>query len=153
MKTREEVAVEDCWNLKPLYASQQDWEQVFKKFAPNSQKAPYWPALQDYQGKLEQGPEKVKEMLDLLMGIDRELSKLYTYAHLRHDEDIANPQYKKSYEQILSLTHAFAQETAWIQPELISLADSLLSQYLASPTLKDYHFYIEKMIRMKMRNY
>jgi len=149
MKTREEVPLDDRWNVEALYPNQNAWEQAFKKFVPNPQKSPHWPALQQYQGTLEKDPKKVKEALDLMMGIDRELSKLYTYAHLRHDEDIANPQFKKNYEQILTLAHAFAQETAWFQPELMALPDTVLNQFLASPILSDYHFYIEKMIRMK----
>lgn len=149
MNIREEVPLEDRWNVEALYPNQNAWEQAFKTFVPHPQQPPYWPALQAYQGNFEKGPEKVKEMLDLMMNIDRELSKLYTYAHLRHDEDIANPEFKKSYEQILTLAHAFAQETSWFQPELMALPDALLDQYLASPILADYRFYLEKMIRMK----
>jgi oligoendopeptidase F len=149
MKTRHEVPLEDRWNVEALYPSQHAWEQAFKTIVPHPKQAPLWPALHAYQGTLAQGPEKVKEALDLSMKIDRELTKLYTYAHLRHDEDIANPEFKKSYEQILNLAHAFAQETAWFQPELMALPDNLLNQYLTSPILADYHFYLEKMIRMK----
>ncbi len=149
MKTREEVPLNDRWNVEALYPNQIAWEQAFKTFVPHLQQTPHWPALQAYQGSFEKGPEQVKKALDLMMDIDRELSKLYTYAHLRHDEDITNPEFKKSYEQILTLAHAFAQETAWFQPELMALSDALLSQYLASPLLADYHFYLEKMIRMK----
>lgn len=149
MKPRDEVPVEDRWNVEALYPNQKSWEQAFKHFLPNPQQIPHWPALQNYQGTLEKGAEIVKEALDLMMNIDRELSKLYTYAHLRHDENIADPAFKKIYEQIMTLAHAFAQETSWFQPELMALPDALLSQYLASPTLSDYRFYIEKMIRMK----
>jgi oligoendopeptidase F len=149
MKPRHEISVEDRWNVEALYPNQESWENAFKVFVPHPQQSPLWPSLQAFQGTFEQGPEKVKEALDLMMSVDRELSKLYTYAHLRHDEDIANPQFKKNYEQILNLAHAFAQETAWFQPELLSLPDTLLQQYLTTPVLSDYHFYIEKMIRMK----
>lgn len=149
MKTRDEVPLEDQWNVESLYPNQKTWEQAFKTFVPQLQQTPYWPALHAYQGTLEQGPEKVKEMLDLMMHTDRELSKLYTYAHLRHDENIADPELKKMYEQILTIAHAFAQETSWFQPELMALPDAVLNQYLASPLLSDYRFYIEKMIRMK----
>jgi oligoendopeptidase F len=149
MKARCEVALEDQWNVEALYPYPQAWEQALKDFAPDPQQTSHWPSLQAYQGTLEQSPEKVKEALELMMKIDRELSKLYTYAHLRHDEDIANPEFKKSYEQILTLAHAFAQESAWFQPELMTLPDPILNQYLASPVLADYHFYLEKMIRMK----
>lgn len=149
MKTRNEVDLEDRWNVEALYPSQQAWEEALKTFIPNPQQNPLSPALQAYQGTFANGAQKVKEALELSMQIDRELSKLYTYAHLRHDEDITNPEFKKSYEQILNFAHTFSQETSWMQPELMALPDSLLNQYLTSPILADYHFYLEKMVRMK----
>lgn len=149
MKTREEVPLEDRWNIESLYSSHEAWVQAFQAFASHSQQSLHWPALQSYQGTFNQGPEKVREAFDLMMAIDRELCKLYTYAHLCHDEDITNSQFKNDYEQISNLAHAFAQETAWYQPELLSLSDSLLDDYLSSSVLVDYHFYLEKMIRMK----
>lgn len=149
MKTRDEIPLDDRWNVEALYPNQDAWEQAFKTFVPQPQQTPYWPALQAYQSTFEKGAEKVKEALDLMMGIDRQLSKLYTYAHLRHDEDIGKPEFKKIYEQILTLAHTFSQETAWFQPELMALSESLLNEYLASPILADYRFYLEKMIRMK----
>lgn len=149
MKTREAVPLQERWNVEALYPNHESWEIAFKTFVPQPQETPHWPNLQAYQGTFEQSVEKLREVLDLLMKIERELSKLYTYAHLRHDEDIANPQFKKNYEQILTLAHALAQETSWLQPELLALPDSVLQRYLSSPLLKDYHFYLEKMIRMK----
>jgi len=149
MKIRQEVALEDRWNIEAFYPTQQAWEEALKCFVPDPQQIPHWPALQVYQGTFEQEPGKLKEALEVMMMIDRELSKLYTYAHLRHDENISDPEFKKSYEQILALTHAFAQETAWFQPELLALPERLLNQYLASPILANYRFYLEKMIRMK----
>lgn len=148
MKTRQEVPLEDKWNVENLYPDQKAWEEAFKNFIPLPQ-SPYWPSLQAFQGTFKENPSQVKKALDLLMKIDRELTKLYTYAHLRHDEDIANPEYKKSYEQILTIAHAFAQETAWFQPELLDLPETLLNEYLESPLLADYRFYLEKMLRMK----
>lgn len=149
MKTRDEVLSEDRWNVEALFPSHEEWEKAFKAFIPNTQQTPHWPALQAYQSTLDHGPDNLKNALDLLMHIDRQLSKLYTYAHLRHDEDIANPYNKKNYEQILGIAHAFAQESAWFHPELLSLPDSLLNKYLESPLLADYHFHLEKIIRMK----
>lgn len=149
MKKREEVELEDRWNVEALYPNQAAWEQAFKKLVADPQKTPHWPSLQAYQGTFDRGPQRVKEALDLLMDIDRELTKLYTYAHLRHDEDIVNTDYKKSYEQILTLAHSFAQETSWFQPELLALPDVTLKDYLASPVLADYRFHLEKMLRMK----
>lgn len=149
MKKRAEVSSEDQWNVAALYQDTPAWEEAFKKFVPQQLNSHIWPSLQAYQGTFDESAEKVKEALVLLMEIDRELTKLYTYAHLKHDEDIADPHAKKNYEQIMRIAHAFAQESAWFQPELLGLSEERLNQYLSSPLLADYRFYLEKMIRMK----
>jgi len=149
MKKRVEVPLEDRWNVEALYPDQNAWEKALTTFSSQPHQGLKWPDLQAFQGTFDQGVENVGNALRLMLKIDRDLSKLYTYAHLRHDEDIANPEFKKNYEQILSLAHAFAEESAWIQPELMALPDMLLEEYLASPLLSDYHFYLKKMLRMK----
>lgn len=149
MRTRDEIPLEDRWNVEALYPNHSAWEKAFNNCIPHPQQTPNWPNLQAFQGTLDQGPERLKTALDLLMQIDRELSKLYTYAHLRHDENISDPENKVIYERILTFAHAFAQESSWLQPELIALPQPLLDQYLKSQLLADYKFYIEKIIRMK----
>jgi oligoendopeptidase F len=149
VKSREEVPLKDRWNVESLYPSHADWEKAFQIFTKTEEEASRWPALKALQGTLHKGPDYVKNTLDLTMSIDRELSKLYTYAHLRHDEDIANSTFKQSYEQILNIAHAFSQEMAWFQPELLALSDEILQDYLDSPSLPAYKFYLEKIIRTK----
>jgi oligoendopeptidase F len=149
VKMRSDVLPQDQWNVEQLYSSPKEWEKAFRAFVPEPARSPYWPILAEQKGTLSQGPDKVKEALDMLMDIDRELSKLYTYAHLRHDEDIANPEFKKMYEQIIHCAHTFVQESSWFQPELLSLQDSLLQHYLNSTLLQSYRFHLEKLLRIK----
>lgn len=149
MKSRDQILSEDQWNVEALYSTPEVWDSALKSFVPNPHQSPHWPALQTFHGTLNQGPEQVRKALDMLMEVDRQLSKLYTYAHLRHDEDIVNPDFKNRYELIVRLAHALAQETASFQPELLSLPDTLLTEYLSSPVLADYRFYLEKIIRLK----
>lgn len=146
---REDVPLTDRWNVEALYPNKEAWNKAFQTLVPSLQKSPLFPQFQMFQGKLAEGPTVLKEALDLLMQLDRELNKLYTYAHLRHDEDIANPDNKVSYEQIVATAHAFSQETAWFSPEVVSLSDEKLSAYLKSPILADYQFFLEKMVRVK----
>ncbi len=149
MIAREEVAADDRWNVEALYVDFSAWDVALIKLVPNLKQSPYWPIIQTLKGTLKESPEHVLYALNTVLSIDRELTKLYTYAHLRHDEDIANPEFKNKYEQILHLSHAFAQETAWFQPELMALTEDQLENYLSSTILSPYHFYLEKMIRMK----
>lgn len=147
-RTRTDVLIEDQWDLDSLYPSLKDWERDFNAFI-NLQQKPHWPQIGAYRGTLKQGPQKVKEALQTILELERKLVKLYTYVHLRHDEDIAQSTFKAAYEQAVAAIHYFSQETAWLQPELLTLSEEVLETYLDSPVLKDYRFYLEKMIRLK----
>lgn len=148
MKQRNEVPSTDQWNIEVFYPTVDAWLNEFQAFKA-SNTAPYWPSIQVFQGKLQDSPEKMSELLAATLNIERQLTKLYTYAHLRHDEDIANPEFKTHYEKIVSLAHAFAQETAWIQPEILNLPENITKTYLDSPILADYRFYLEKLLRVQ----
>lgn len=148
MKSRQEIPSKDRWNVETLYPDLKAWEKDFDAFVKMEQK-PHWPQLKALQGTFHQGPEKIKETLDLLMSIDRKLSKLFTYAHLRHDEDITNAEYKRAHDLILTVVYAFEQEASWFQPELLALSDKELESAIHSPLLADYQFHLEKIIRIK----
>ena len=148
VKLREDIAKEDRWNVESLFANPQEWRQEFQSFV-NLDKKPYWPEIQAYQGTLHQGPQQLKDALECMLKVERQLTKLYVYAHLRHDEDIANSEFKAAYDEIATCAHLLAQETTWFQPELLNLPENVLNNYLSSPILKDYSFYLEKMVRIK----
>jgi len=149
VKKRTEVDLANCWNVEDLYLDLQTWQKAFQTLIPSPTNKPLWPELLKFKHQLNSGPGQIKKIFDLTMGIEQELSKLYTYAHLKHDEDIANSDYKKAYEQIVFVLHAFSQETSWIQPEILALPEAVIATYLSSPELQDYNFYLEKMIRLK----
>jgi len=148
VKERREIPIEDRWNVEELFPSLASWENEFAK-AERANAKPKWPELIAFQDHLGDGPESLKKALDLSMRLDRELSKFYTYAHLRHDEDLTNDEAKKAYSRALSLLHDFQQEISWFEPQLLALPDATIKTYMASPILKDYLFHLDKVFRMK----
>lgn len=148
LKSREEVLSENTWNVAALYPTIGMWQKEFDQEYSSSQ-TPRWPELERYRGKLGEGAQVLKETLDHLFKIHRTAEKLYTYAHLRHDEDITNDTYKTAYQRIYGILHELAQESSWLEPELLALPQKTLDSYLASPILKDYQFHLEKILRLK----
>jgi oligoendopeptidase F len=147
-KGREEILPEDRWNVESLYSSQETWEEDLKKWGREDKKE-HWPEIGGFRGRIHEGPEVLASLLQLTLMTERALSKLYTYAHLRHDEDVANDLYKKANTRSTSLLFSFRQETSWIEPEILSLPEQQLKDYLKAPALKDYHIYLEKIVRQK----
>lgn len=147
-KLRTEVSKDDSWDLDSLYPTFDSWEAHYK-IAKGHDASPHWPEIQKFRGKLGEGPSVLKEAMDTVFKIDRELSKLYVYAHLRHDEEITHDGHKSSFGRILGTIHDFANETSWFDPELLALSDETMKSYLESPLLSDYRFHLEKTIRAK----
>lgn len=147
--TRAEIAQTDKWHVESLYPNEEAWNAALALFAPQPQHTPCWPELACYKGTLGQGPAQILGALETLMKIERELSKLITYAHLRHDEEIGHTEHKTAYEKISFLAHRFAQESAWFQPEILSLTEEQIQACLSSPLLAAYRFLLEKIVRLR----
>lgn len=143
---RSQVAKQDQWNVDALYKDLKAWDKEFSELVPSS--TPRWPKLAAFKGQLG-SPEALKKALECSFEISRKLSKLYTYAHLRHDEDITQDEYKTAYNKILTALHEYNQETAWFDPELLALDEATIEKLLNSVILADYRFHIEKSVRVK----
>lgn len=145
LKKRSDVANQDKWNVEALYPTHDEWKKEYTEFCQDEKG---WKPLETYRGKLT-SPKELKEALTLLMKCAQKLSKLYTYAHLRHDEDIADNENKISYNQIMTAVHHFQQAVSWLEPEIISLSDEQQKKILNDPALSEYRFHLEKIIRIK----
>ena len=74
---------------------------------------------------------------------------LYTYSHLKFDEDTADDENKGLNKQATTLYHEFNETTSWLTPELISLPKEKIESLLNSKELENYKFYLEKIVRGK----
>ncbi|MBM3199116.1 MAG: oligoendopeptidase F family protein, partial [Chlamydiae bacterium] len=147
-KERKEVGEKDCWNVEAMYVDWSTWERDFQKWGRPSQ-AVHWPELSSEQFSLMQ-VQDVKKVLDISVQIDRALTFLYTYAHLRHDEDVSEETAKKAYSSALGAFYSFREETSWIEPALLQLPQEVLNDFLLSDELQEYRILLRKMIRLKV---
>ncbi len=145
---RNEIGKEFHWNVEALYPSWTQWEEDVAKWGRESSST-RWPELELFRKNWKDSHEEMKKLIEFCCEVERRLSKLYTYAHLRHDEDVAEEIAKKAHSRIVTLLYAFRQETAWMEPELLRLSEEQLQGILQSPLLKEYAFYLEKIVRMK----
>lgn len=146
-KTRSEIPEQDCWNVSALYLDPTDWKKDLQK-TQSQESQPHWPELKTYQGKLKD-PSMAAAFFERYFEIDRKLSKLYTYAHLRMDEDLGNDDFKSNYGVVRALLNDFQVEGSWIEPELLSLSETDFKKILGSKELKPYQFYLEQVGRMR----
>lgn len=148
MIERAEVPLKDRWNVEALYPTLEAWYQEFESITRELE-APHWPKIQAFKGRLAQAPEILAEALKEILIIDRKISKLYTYAHLKHDEDLAEPKNKEMYERIFTLAHLFQQEKAWFDPEVLLIPKEKFDEFLYHPSLQEYRLLLERIARMR----
>jgi oligoendopeptidase F len=146
---RSEVKQEDTWNLDPCFTSTEDWDALFNEVNPRGTESPHWPKILSFKGRLSEGAEVLKELLELMNDIERNLDKLHTYAHLRLDENLADDVNKSRNEKITTLYHDYVQEISWFDPELLGLSDEKIQEILDDPILADFRFLLEKTVRLK----
>jgi oligoendopeptidase F len=147
VRERDQIPAKDCWDVAAMYADWNAWDKEFASL-PSGEEGPRWPELGQDKVNLED-PASVKGFLDRLMKIDLQLTTLYTYAHLRHDEDVAEDTAKKAHMASLTLLYAFQEEISWFDPSLLQLSKDSLDKLLSSEALQEYHIYLRKIIRMK----
>ncbi len=120
-----------------MYDDNGGWEREFAKASHH---------LDEYRGKLE-SLEAVEKALDHFFESMQRIERLYTYAHQRNDEDLANDSHQAIYQRAMLLHHTFSEESSWLQPELLNQSKEILEGF--SEALPKYRFFFEKLVRLK----
>lgn len=144
---RNTVPPEDCWDISSLYLNRKEWQRDLDTFKLTTDGSPVWPQLQDNYYQIENS-EDLESLLKQLLSIERKLDKLYTYAHLVHDQDITCPESTADLQSVIHLYTLFKEEISWIQPTLINLPKEVIAKHLSAPCLSSYRFYLEKIFRL-----
>lgn len=140
---RDDVPEAHRWNLTPLFASDESWQEAF--VALETQITGY----ERFRGKLGESAEGLKAAIDFHLAFTRELERLYTYAHLRSDEDKSNQQTLGIYRKAVNLHTRAAEVASYMTPEIQAVADDVMQRFLTHPCLQELRFYLEKKLRYK----
>lgn len=138
---REETKIQDTWDLTPMFKAKEAFEAKLDSL--NKEAEQNFPQIA--QENLDLSPSGVKKLLESFFSYMRELELVYTYAHLKHDEDISFTENKEGYERAVSLYHQYMSAASWIEPALLQLSEEDFEALLESKELKEYKFYLTKL--------
>jgi oligoendopeptidase F len=140
---RQDVPKEHRWNVEALYATDEAWEADYQA----AKKLPEQVAA--YQGRLNESAEVLAEALAAWFNANRQMEKVYTYAHLRSDEDLGNSRYQEMVERARSTYIRLDTAGSYLSPEILSIDDQVMAEWMQSEALKPYHFFLEDLLRSK----
>ncbi len=143
-KTRDEIPEKFKWNLKDLYPS----VEVFKKKRDEFSKK--IEVLTQYQNKLKNSSEDLKKCLDTFFELSKELDRLITYVSLRADENLANSENQKLKNETYNVARKFAELSSFIEPEIISIGESKINQFIEeNKGLSLYRLFLKRILDKK----
>ena len=138
---RNATPAEHQWDLTPLFESDQRWETMFVEV--EAQLSSY----QKFNGHLKDSVAILKEAIDFHLGLTRKIEKLYTYAHLKSDEDKSNQLYQGLHQRALNLLTRSSEMASYLTPEIQAIPNEIINRYMGHPALAGLRFYLEKILR------
>lgn len=126
-----------------MYESDEAWYAELEKFLEEI------PSLAKYQGKLGESKEMLKSFVKESNDMDRRADKLYTYAHLRSDQNTKDPKTQDMNGRGMQMYSKLGQTLAFSVPEILSLDESLVQSMLEDPEMAAYKHHFQKLLRKK----
>ena len=142
--TRDQVKVEDTWNLKDMYASDSDWEEDIKVILGKAEE------LVKFEGKVCESADTLLQVLELSAFISEKLEFAYNYAARLFDEDQGNTLHQSMNQKVFSIMAKISSDVSFIDPEILACDESKLEEfYNKEPKLDLYKKQIKEIQRLK----
>lgn len=140
--TRQEVPVENTWDLTSIFENDAAFEAAFAFIEANHAKA------LDYQGKLASSAQSLYDGIVFQEEIYGLLEKAYVYVHLNFDTDTTNATYQAYNERIMALYGKVISSFSFYSVELMAADETLIKSYLSEfPPLQIYAHDFEKLFK------
>lgn len=110
---RNDVPKELTWRLEDIFATDALWEEEYKEVAELAKKAP------SYAGTVKNGADALAAVLTYHDEIYERAMKLYTYAHMRNDQDTTNSFYQDMNSRIQTLATSISAAPSFLTPEIL----------------------------------
>ena len=143
IKTRSQVAPADCWDLSPIFASEEGWEHEFSSLSS------LYPNVAIYRGKIATGAKSLLALLEFEKSLDRSTEKLGQYAALRLSEDSSDAVSLDRDGRLQSLCAKISEACSWVAPEIQDIPDVTFESFLQDPLLAEWITPLRRIRRLK----
>ncbi|OIK12677.1 oligoendopeptidase F [Bacillus sp. MUM 13] len=122
-KNREEVPVQETWNLDDIYSSLDLWEKDFSKILESAEK------IKSFDGKIVDAGSLL-EYLKLSEDTGYLYNKVYVYAMLHVDLDTRKTSSQALLDKASQLGQKLSSASSFFMPFLLSLSEASLKGYI-----------------------
>ena len=140
---RSEADPRFTWDFTHIFASDEAWEEAYAKAEQAIKEIDAVP------GTLGASAKAMAEGLGTIFDACRQMELVYLYAMLRKNVDNGDPKYQTMQGRAVNLSVAFSSACAFLEPEILSVDDARLAEFLQDPALKTYRHTIEDINRAR----
>ncbi|HEW6648829.1 TPA: oligoendopeptidase F [Streptococcus pneumoniae] len=141
---RNEINEKDTWDLSTIYPTDQAWEEALKDLTEQLE------TVAQYEGHLLDSADNLLEITEFSLEMERQMEKLYVYAHMKNDQDTREAKYQEYYAKAMTLYSQLDQAFSFYDPEFMEISEKQYADFLeAQPKLQVYQHYFDKLLKGK----
>ena len=140
---RKDIPESDKWDLSSIYKSNEEWEENLKVLPSLTEK------VVQYKGRLGESSDVLLEALKALEEAELRMETVYHYASLQHEADEDDSSATDRDGRAMMAYTRMMSDLSFIDPEIQSVDETKLREWISLPEFKDYKIYIEKLLHFK----
>jgi oligoendopeptidase F len=129
------------WDLAALYPDLETWERDFARIRPLAEQ------FATFRNRLGESAATLRDAIAALDDFERLGEKVYTYAHLRSDENTADSANRARVDRVTALFAELADISAWFEPEIMAIPVAAMATMLDAPELAFYRRSLLELLR------
>ncbi|SHJ09951.1 oligoendopeptidase F [Pseudobutyrivibrio xylanivorans] len=142
--SRDQVRVEDTWDLSAMYESKDAWEADIKFIEEKLAE------ISKYQGKVCESAENLLSVLETSAITEEKFELAFNYAERIFDQDQGNTEHQSMSQRMFALYAKISAATAFVSPEILACDAAVIDGFIASkPELELYRLQIKEIQRLK----
>jgi oligoendopeptidase F len=140
---RDQVALEDTWDLTKVFKSDAAWQRAYKKLEKMVD------GFDQFRGKLGKSARTIRRCCDFEAEFGQIAEKVAVYAFLKASQDVANSTYQGMVAQFTYLATQANERASFISPEIQAIPKKKMADFMKNPALKPYQFKLEQLLRYR----
>ena len=142
IRERSKISPQYRWDIESLYKKEEDWQRDCGKIEEILAK------ISIVRPNFTQDADSLLIVLQLQDEVSELLQKIYTYAHMRKDENNSNSLSQSLFNKASALLVKTDESFAFLKPGILSLKHSTIKEwYRENSRLNTYRHYLENIYR------
>ena len=143
-KQRNEIEEKYTWDLSTIFPTDEAFEAELAQVSEEVKKAA------SMAGHLLDSADSLLTTTETQLDLMRRIEKLYSYAHMKNDQDTRVAKYQEYQAKGMTLYSDFGQSFAFYEPEFMAITEEQYQAFLAEqPALQLYQHYFDKLLKKK----